>query len=132
MIADFIDQLTDDEPIRQIAASILLQAMEDWVQLMYEEEASGKPHDQEPPPKVTITKNGHIRKRRKNEEDAVVASYAEIREFFKSDHFQWVCDIVDIDPAIIVSKMEGWLKTYRRNGTLPSRRYHKLRTGASR
>ena len=110
---------TLDAAYRQLIVCIIIQAVEDWVDLIRAEERSGKPHDEEPKPKPpTLNKNGSPRKQKPCR---TRTSYDDIRSFFISEYGEDLCYAIDMEPDVILGKLENWLSVYRKSGKLPAR-----------
>lgn len=96
----------DDDLLRHIAASVLLQAVTDWVNLIRLEDKKAKG--------VTGIQLRDFRQRTTGG-----ANFIEIRAFLRSDYGDTLCSIVGIGAEIILERLESWLAAYREQGTIP-------------
>lgn len=108
------------ETSRTLAASIVLQAVEDWVDLIRAEARSGKPHDKEPAPLPVRVRRSDGRPWKVRNNALIPVSYDEIRDFFGSAYGEMICGIIGMETGVIIGKMERWLKAYRYRGELPN------------
>lgn len=95
-----------DSNFRALAASIVIQAVEDWAGLILAEHRKSL----KPP---TCGRGKYERKVK------VPNSYDDIREFLRSDYCALLCDVINIDPEVILERLEKWLTAYRKRGVLP-------------
>lgn len=96
----------EDEFLRHMAASILLQAVEDWIGCI-----------------------GMEAMREKGEPEKRIADYrqykvgnsnlTEIRLFFRSDYGETLCGLLGLDNGTVLEKLEEWLTDYHESGVVP-------------
>ena len=99
-------ELDENDLIRHMASSILLQAVEDWagcigMEAMLNRGETGKRLE-------------YFRQRRVGN-----ANYTEIRKFFLSDYGDTLCGVLSLDAETVLEKLEGWLNDYHRTGVVP-------------
>lgn len=99
-------ELDENDLIRHIAASILLQAVEDWVgcigmEAMLDSGETGKRIED-------------FRQRRVGN-----SNLTELRKFFRSDYGDTLCGVLSLDAETVLEKLEGWLNDYHRTGVVP-------------
>ena len=97
-----------EEFIRAVAASIISQAVEDWIGLIYHMERVRTWDD---PKRISDYK----------QQSCGASNFIEIRRFFNSDYGEMLCGVLDLDPGIVLQRMERWLYEYREDGVLPKR-----------
>lgn len=102
----------DEEFIRAVSASIISQAVEDWIGLIHLMEKS-----------KTVTDNHSLGMTK--QQTCGNASFYEIRRFFGSDYGEMLCGTIDLNPATILHVMEKWLYDYKESGVIP-KRIHQL------
>ena len=96
----------DEEFLRAMAASIISQAVEDWIGLIRFEEKCKT---------VESTKlQGEYRQYLCGS-----ANHIEIRQFFHSDWGETLCGLIDLEPHVILQRLEKWLYDYREDGVVP-------------
>lgn len=96
----------NDPILRSIAARIILQAMEDWIDLIRLEELEKAKADAK---RIADRRIGTCGS----------SDYAEIRRFFQGQYGEMLCEIVDLRPTTVLDRLESWLETYREDGTIP-------------
>ena len=98
----------NEEFIRAVAASIISQAVEDWIGLIHIME---------------FTKDCNDRRRidDRKHQTCGAANFIELRRFFNSDYGEMLCGVIDLDPDTVLQRMERWLYEYREDGVLPKR-----------
>ena len=96
----------EDEFLRHMAASILLQAVEDWIGCIGMEEMRAK---------------GEPEKRIHDYQQYKVgnSNFTEIRMFLRGDYGETLCGLLSLDPETVLEKMEDWLADYRESCVVP-------------
>lgn len=97
----------DEEFLRAMAASIISQAVEDWIGLIrFEEKCKALGWD-------PVKKSEH------RQYLCGASGLAEIRSFFRSDWGETLCAVLDLDPEVILRRLEKWLRDYQENDVIP-------------
>ncbi len=102
----------DERDTRAIAASILHQAVDDWVYLIIYEDR--KKLAGPSPTKKQRTALNNLKANRCGQ-----SRRAEIRSFLRSEYGSMLCDIVGITSDAVLGKLEDWLRAYEDEGILP-------------
>ena len=111
------------DEVRQLAASIVLRAVADWVDLIIAEDKAARAAAKQKPKPVDACEDD--KPRRKGRRRAKTPpNYEEIREFFNSDYGDFICGFIDMDTDVLLGRMERWLILYRSKGVVP----HKIST----
>lgn len=96
----------NDDIICQLSASILLQAIEDWVHCMRLDQYQ----------RGDVTSN-QVNSFRTTHGGA--SNYAEIRSFLRGGFGSAICELMGLDSEVVLERLEKWLANYEKTGEIP-------------
>ena len=96
----------DAEIIRALSASIISQAVEDWIGLIHYNDYCKTHTDAKQRLNYRQVRCGN-------------AEFSQLRRFFTSDYGETLCEMTDVNPRAILQQMERWKTAYEEDGVLP-------------